>query len=66
MTSYHIINSEGVEMGIYQGETKADALDAMARDAGYKDQAEATTVAGDFDGTVYELQADGDWQKVSP
>lgn len=55
MTSYQITSSAGVDMGIYEGETPADALDAMARDAGYKSQADAAAVAGPFTGTVVEV-----------
>jgi hypothetical protein len=39
MTTYQITSSAGVDMGTYEGETAADALDAMARDAGYESQA---------------------------
>lgn len=37
----------GVEMGVYEGETKRDALDAMARDAGYDDHADACNIYDD-------------------
>lgn len=39
MSRYQITSSEGVDMGIYEGATPAEALDAMARDAGYRDEA---------------------------
>lgn len=51
-----LISSAGVDMGIYEGETEADALDAMALDAGYRDQAHAAEVAGPFEGTVAEVE----------
>ena len=39
---WRIANStSGIILGTYEGETKADALDAMAIDAGYKDYATA-------------------------
>ena len=41
MSKYQIENTtSGVVFGIYEGETERDALDAMARDAGYKNHAE--------------------------
>lgn len=52
MTMWQITSSAGVDMGIYEAETAADALDAMARDAGYKSQADAAEQVGAFDGTV--------------
>jgi hypothetical protein len=46
MTTYRIENpTTGVCLGDYQGATAQEALDAMARDAGYADYAEAQTVA---------------------
>jgi hypothetical protein len=56
MTTYQIISSAGVDMGTYKGATEAEALDAMARDAGYRDSAEAAEVAGPFDGTVEAVE----------
>lgn len=65
-------------MGIYYGETEKEALDAMARDAGYRDQEEATEVAGPFEGTVTpvektttnergnEMKEQNTWQQSDP
>jgi hypothetical protein len=56
MTTYRIISSAGVNMGTFEGATEAEALDAMARDAGYRDSAEAAEVAGPFEGTVEAVE----------
>ena len=52
MTTYQITSSAGVDMGIYEATSPEDALDAMARDAGYQSQADAAEQVGSFDGTV--------------
>lgn len=57
MTHYQITSSAGVDMGIYEGSTPAEALDAMARDAGYRDQADAAEQVGAFAGTVAAVEA---------
>lgn len=36
----------GVDLGVYEGPTKSAALNAMARDAGYRDYAEACGCTG--------------------
>ena len=47
MKRWRIENTaSGVVLGVYEGETENDALDAMARDAGYRDYREASEVAG--------------------
>lgn len=53
MTSYQITSSAGVDLGTYEAATADEALDAMARDAGYASQAAAVD-AGivPFDGRV--------------
>lgn len=46
MRRYRIINTvSGVDLGIYEGETEAEALDLMAREAGYGDHADACKAA---------------------
>jgi hypothetical protein len=58
MSYFQIISSAGVDMGIYEGASPNDALDAMARDAGYRDAADAAEVTGEwFDGAVAELSS---------
>jgi hypothetical protein len=52
---YRIISSAGVDLGTYSGASPEDVLDALARDAGYRDAEHATEVAGAFDGTVEEV-----------
>lgn len=57
MAKYQITSSAGIRYGIYEGETEAEALDALARDAGYRDQAHAVEVSGHrFDGTVTPVE----------
>lgn len=55
MKTFRIVSSAGVDLGTYPGETEADALDAMARDAGYRDQAHAERVTCAFGGDVTEV-----------
>lgn len=47
MTIWTITSGAGVVLGDYPGETAADALDALARDAGYRDAADAAEASGD-------------------
>jgi hypothetical protein len=43
---YRIANpSSGVILGVYEGTSEDDALDAMAREAGYADYSEAQDAA---------------------
>ena len=49
---WSITSAAGVALGTYAGDSVADALDAMARDAGYASQEAASSVVGLFDGHV--------------
>lgn len=40
--TYRIESTSGVVLGDYQGENEQAALDAMARDAGYRDYTDAS------------------------
>lgn len=53
MSKYLITNTiSGVELGVYEGNTESEALDAMARDAGYSDYAECCDVAPVIEGEI--------------
>ena len=57
---FNICNKvSGVDLGDYEGADKAEAMDAMAKDAGYKDYRDmcATTDPEDLDAEV-ERQSD--------
>lgn len=47
MPAYRVINTvSGVDLGVYEGESVSDALEALARDAGYRDVVEMNEVTG--------------------
>ncbi len=59
MTTYRIENTiSGAILGDYEGETEADALNAMARDAGYADYAACCEVAPVKDGEISVTEVD--------
>ncbi len=55
MQSYRIVSSAGQDMGTYTAADPLAALDAMARDAGYKSQADAEAQGVPFEGEVFEV-----------
>jgi hypothetical protein len=53
ITTYRITNIvSGLVLGIYPGANQAEALDAMARDAGYADYGAACEVAPAMEGEI--------------
>jgi hypothetical protein len=53
---WRIVSDAGVDMGVYSGRSRLDALDAMARDAGYasEDDANASGIEP-FSGVVTRI-----------
>lgn len=57
MREFKITSRDGVDLGTYKARNKKAALDAMAKDAGYKSQADAVKNGiAPFDGTVVEIK----------
>ena len=61
MRLFRITSGAGVDMGVYNGRTEIDALDAMARAAGYASQAESPVK---FDGEVTETRVTVELSRV--
>lgn len=57
MTAFHIENSRsGEELGRYYAENAADALNAMARNAGYENFARACELAPEIKREVFCME----------
>jgi len=46
MATYHIISRQGQDMGTFSAPSQLQALDALCREAGYEDQADADRQTG--------------------
>lgn len=59
MATWTIENTvSGLVLGEWEGETAADALDAMARDAGYRDYADLQVRVPADDGEIIVTRVD--------
>lgn len=57
MRLYQITSIDGVDMGIWAASSPKEALNNMAREAGYDDQVQAEEATGKpFSGTVTETE----------
>lgn len=56
LKTFEITSSAGVNLGTYAAKSPKEALNAMARDAGYESQAHAEKATGEaFSGKVTEV-----------
>jgi len=59
MNAYQISsNTSGADLGTYEGDTPADALDALAVSAGYADHAAACVASGDDGSHLVVIEID--------
>jgi len=68
MAVYRIINTiSGVDLGIFVAGSEGQALDAMARDAGYRNRADAESIAPTLPGelVVSEVVAEEELREVT-
>jgi hypothetical protein len=49
MSTYRIVSIDGIDFGTYEGLCEVDALDAMAREAGYQNWSAGCQVTGSDD-----------------
>jgi hypothetical protein len=48
----------GMDLGVYEGDTPEEALDALARDAGYRDYSDALDQIGAKDGELVVVEVE--------
>jgi hypothetical protein len=56
MARFRIVSNAGVDLGTYKANNVAGALDAMARQAGYRDADDAAEQCGAFEGQIEEIK----------
>jgi hypothetical protein len=67
MKKFHITSkSSGADLGIYEADSVAGALDAMARDAGYRDASDAAEQSGDPGNHLVVTEVNWAGKKASP
>lgn len=58
MSKFQITSSAAADMGVYEGATADDAVEACCRDAGYASKAEAEEVMGEEFAAIVTLIAE--------